>query len=182
MTLTISVLQTGLFCQSERCIQAFSLRHIGGCRLALSDEDSELAGVLLAVLPTEFIAGHCLELVVQHITGVADKISFAGLGGFDGRDDFLSFGDVDAPRRAFQFEQTGTDAAVIVSFNPSMTGVDPGSSGEAAIQTLSKVVARPPTKTQHLRSGNSGMAVCRELSMRLPTVAHSLSRISNKFL
>lgn len=79
--------------------------------------------------------------VVQHITGVADEISFAGFGGFDDRDDFLPFGEVDALRRAFQFERTGTDAAVIFSFNPSTTGVDPGSSGEAAIQTLSKVVA-----------------------------------------
>lgn len=79
--------------------------------------------------------------VIRHITGAADETGFAGFGGFGGRDDLLSFGDVDAPGRAFRFERTDTDTAVVVSFDPSTTGVDPDAGGGAPMQALSKIVA-----------------------------------------
>nr|WP_199722776.1 hypothetical protein [Haloplanus aerogenes] len=79
--------------------------------------------------------------VIRHITGAADETGFAGFGGFGGRDDLLSFGDVDASGRAFRFERTSTDAAVVVSFDPSATGVDPDDSGGGAMETLPRIVA-----------------------------------------
>lgn len=79
--------------------------------------------------------------VIRHITGAADETGFAGFGGYGGRTDLLSFGDVKAPGRAFQFERKDSGAVVIVSFDPSSTGVDPEDGGGAPMQTLSKVVS-----------------------------------------
>jgi len=79
--------------------------------------------------------------VIRHITGAADETGFAGFGGFGGRTDLLSFGDVEAPGRAFQFERRDSAAAVIVSFDPASTGVDPENGGGAPMQTLSKIVS-----------------------------------------
>lgn len=79
--------------------------------------------------------------VIRHITGAADETGFVGFGGFGGREDLLSFDDIDAPGRAFRFERTETGDAVVVSFDPSSTGVDPDAGGGAPMQTLSKVVS-----------------------------------------
>jgi hypothetical protein len=79
--------------------------------------------------------------VIRHITGAADETGFAGFGGFGGRNDLLSFGDVDASGRAFRFERTDNDTAVIVSFDPSGAGVDSDAGGGPSMQTLSKIVA-----------------------------------------
>lgn len=79
--------------------------------------------------------------VIRQVTGAADESGFSGFGGFGGREDLLSYGDVDAPGRAFRFERTDTGATVTVSFDPSATGVDPGDGGGAPMQTLSDVVA-----------------------------------------
>lgn len=79
--------------------------------------------------------------VIQHVTGAADETGFVGFGGFGGREGLLSFDDVDAPGRAFRFERTDTGDAIVVSFDPSSTGVDPDAGGGAPMQTLSKVVS-----------------------------------------
>jgi len=79
--------------------------------------------------------------VIRHITGAADETGFAGFGGFGGREDLLSFGDVDAPGRAFRFERSDSEEAVVVSFDPAATGVDPEDGGGAPMQTLSAVVS-----------------------------------------
>jgi hypothetical protein len=79
--------------------------------------------------------------VIRHITGAADETGFAGFAGFGGRDDLLSFGTVEAPGRAFRFERTDADAAVVVSFAPSATGVDPDDGGGAPMQALGKIVS-----------------------------------------
>lgn len=79
--------------------------------------------------------------VVRHITGAADETGFGGFGGFGGRDNLLSFGDVDAPGRAFRFGRTDADRTVVVSFDPSATGVDPDAGGGAPMQSLASLVA-----------------------------------------
>ena len=79
--------------------------------------------------------------VIRHITGAADETGFVGFGGFGGRENLLSFGDVETPGRAFQFERTDTGEAVVVSFDPSSTGVDPDSGGGGPMQKLSAVVS-----------------------------------------
>lgn len=79
--------------------------------------------------------------VIRHITGAADETGFVGFGGFGGRENLLSFGPVDGPGRAFRFERTDTDDAVVVSFDPASTGVDPEDGGGAPLQTLSAVVS-----------------------------------------
>lgn len=78
--------------------------------------------------------------VVRHVTGAADETGFAGFGGFGGRDGHLSFGDVDASGRAFRFERTDTGTAVVISFDPSATGVDPAAGDGPPMQTLSTIV------------------------------------------
>lgn len=79
--------------------------------------------------------------VIRQVTGAADETGFAGFGGFGGREDLLSFGDVDGPGRAFRFDRTDTDDAVVVSFDPAATGVDPEDGGGAPMQKLSAVVS-----------------------------------------
>ncbi|MFB6202459.1 MAG: hypothetical protein ABEI98_10675 [Halorhabdus sp.] len=81
--------------------------------------------------------------VIRHITGAADETGFTGFGGFGGRDGLLSFGDLDAPGRAFRFERTDTDSTVVVSFDPSAAGVDPdaGGGGGPPMHTLPEIVA-----------------------------------------
>ncbi|MFT4883919.1 MAG: hypothetical protein ACI8U4_001432 [Natronomonas sp.] len=79
--------------------------------------------------------------VIRHITGAADETGFTGFGGYGGRENLLSFGTVEAPGRAFRFERTDADAAVVVSFDPSSTGVDPDSGGGAPMQALGKIVS-----------------------------------------
>jgi hypothetical protein len=79
--------------------------------------------------------------VIRHITGAADETGFAGFGGYGGRENLLSFDDVAAPGRAFRFERTDTGAAVVVSFDPSSTGADPGPGGGAPMQTIGDVVS-----------------------------------------
>jgi hypothetical protein len=79
--------------------------------------------------------------VVRHVTGAADETGFTGFGGFGGRDELLSFGTVDAPGRAFRFERTDVDRAVVVGFDPSAAGVDPDSGGSPPMETLTRLVA-----------------------------------------
>jgi hypothetical protein len=84
--------------------------------------------------------------VIRHITGAADETGFAGFGGYGGRENLLRFDDVAAPGRAFRFERTDTGAAVVVSFEPSATGVSPGAGGGgggggAPMQTVLDVVS-----------------------------------------
>ncbi|GAB7012333.1 hypothetical protein [Halolamina salina] len=78
--------------------------------------------------------------VVRHITGAADETGFAGFGGFGGREKLLTFGEVDAAGRAFRFERTDVDSAVVVSFDPSATGAD-SEGGGPPMRMLSKLVA-----------------------------------------
>ncbi|QOS13480.1 FmdE domain protein (plasmid) [Haloferax gibbonsii] len=79
--------------------------------------------------------------VVRHITGAAGETGFAGFGGFGGRENHLTFGNVDGPGRTFRFERSDTGAAVVISFDPSATGVDPDTNGGKPMQMLSKVVS-----------------------------------------
>jgi hypothetical protein len=79
--------------------------------------------------------------VIRHITGAADETGFTGFGEYGGRENLLSFGTVVAPGRAFRFERTDADASVVVSFNPSSTGVDPDDGGGAPMQSLGKIVS-----------------------------------------
>lgn len=79
--------------------------------------------------------------VIRQITGAADESGFSGFGGFGGRENLLSYGDVDASGRAFRFKRTDTGASVTVSFDPSATGVDTDDGGGAPMQTLSNVVS-----------------------------------------
>lgn len=78
--------------------------------------------------------------VVRHITGAADETGFAGFGGYGGRDELLTFGDLDAPGRAFRFRRTDIDDSVLVSFDPSATGVDPDEGGGLPMETIGKLV------------------------------------------
>jgi hypothetical protein len=79
--------------------------------------------------------------VIRHITGAADETGFFGFGGFGGRDDLLSFGEVEAPGRAFRFGRTDTEREVIVSFDPSATGVEPDEGGGLPMQKLTALVS-----------------------------------------
>lgn len=79
--------------------------------------------------------------VIRQITGAADETGFVGFGGFGGRENLLTYETFDAPGRSFKFERTDTDAGVIVSFDPSATGVNPDPGGGVPMQTLSKIVA-----------------------------------------
>lgn len=78
--------------------------------------------------------------VIRHITGAADATGFTGFDGYGGRNDLLSFGDVDASGRGFRFDRTDTGDAVIVSFEPAAAGVAPDAGGGPPMQTLSKLV------------------------------------------
>lgn len=79
--------------------------------------------------------------VIRHITGAADETGFTGFGGVGGRDELLSFGAVDGPGRAFRFERADSGQSVVVSFDPTSSGVDPDDGGGPPMQTLSKIVA-----------------------------------------
>lgn len=79
--------------------------------------------------------------VIRHITGAADETGFAGFGGYGSRENLLSFGDVDAPGRAFRYKRTDTGAGVVVSFNPSTAGVDSEGGDGPPIEILSKIVS-----------------------------------------
>lgn len=78
--------------------------------------------------------------VIRHITGAADETGFTGFGGFGGREDLLSFGDVDASGRAFRYERLDTGVSVVVAFDPTATGADPDAGGETPMNTLPKIV------------------------------------------
>ncbi|MFT4920919.1 MAG: hypothetical protein ACI8XM_000110 [Haloarculaceae archaeon] len=86
--------------------------------------------------------------MIQYITGAADETGFAGFGRCGGRENLLSFDDVDGSGRAFRFERTGTYGSVVVSFDPSGTGTDPDSGRGSPTQTLSKVVAGTANETE----------------------------------
>jgi len=79
--------------------------------------------------------------VIRHITGAADETGFASFGGFGDRANLLSFDDVDASGRSFRYERTDTDAAVVVSFDPAATGVDPDAGDGPSMDTLPKIVS-----------------------------------------
>ena len=79
--------------------------------------------------------------VIRHVTGAADETGFAGFGGYGGREDLLTWGVVDAPGRAFRFERTDTGDAVVVSFDPTSAGVDPGAGGGPPMERLSTIIA-----------------------------------------
>lgn len=78
--------------------------------------------------------------VVRHITGAADETGFAGLNGYGGRQDLLSFGEVPGPGRSFAFTRTDTDETVVASFNPTAAGIDPSSGGGKPLQLLPKLI------------------------------------------
>jgi hypothetical protein len=86
--------------------------------------------------------------VIRQITGAADETGFVGFGGYGGREDLLSFGTVDGPGRAFRFERTDADDAVVVSFDPASTGVDPEDGGPGPMQKLSAVVSGETSTTE----------------------------------
>jgi hypothetical protein len=79
--------------------------------------------------------------VIRHVTGAADETGFAGFGGYGGRDDLLSFGEVPGPGRSFAFTRADTDETVRVSFDPSATGVEPEDGGGSPMQAVGKLVA-----------------------------------------
>lgn len=86
--------------------------------------------------------------VIRHVTGAADETGFAGFGGYGGRDELLTFGDVDGPGRSFRFERTDTGDAVTVSFEPAATGVEPDEGGGPPMKQLSRVVAGEATEAE----------------------------------
>lgn len=79
--------------------------------------------------------------VIRHITGAADETGFSGFGGYGGRENLLSFDDIDAPGRAFRFTREDTGESVLVSFDPSATGVDPEKGGGSPMQAVGKLVS-----------------------------------------
>lgn len=79
--------------------------------------------------------------VIRHITGAADETGFTGFGEVGDREDLLSFGEVAASGRAFQFDRIDIGTSIIVSFDPSTAGVDPDAGGGAPTQISSKIVA-----------------------------------------
>jgi hypothetical protein len=79
--------------------------------------------------------------VIRHITGAADETGFTGFGGFGGREDLLSFGDVDASGRAFRYERRDTGVSVVIAFDPTASGGNPDASGETPMNTLPKIVS-----------------------------------------
>lgn len=78
--------------------------------------------------------------VVRQITGAADETGFTGFGGYGGRAELLTFGEVDAPGRAFRFERTDDGTAVVVSFDPASAGVDPDGGGGPPMHRLLELV------------------------------------------
>ncbi|WP_137285736.1 hypothetical protein [Halorussus salinisoli] len=86
--------------------------------------------------------------VIRHITGAADQTGFGGFGGYGGRENLLSYDDIDAPGRAFRFSREDTDDSVLVTFDPSATGVDPDDGGGTPMQTVGKLVAGEATDAE----------------------------------
>lgn len=79
--------------------------------------------------------------VIRHVTGAADETGFGGFGGYGGREDLLSYDDIDVPGRTFRFTREDTDDSVLVTFDPSVTGVDRGEGGGGMpMQTIGKLV------------------------------------------
>lgn len=79
--------------------------------------------------------------VIRHVTGAADETGFTEFGGFGGRANLLSFGDVGASGRAFRYERTDADAAVVVAFDPAASGVAPDAGGGTPMDTLPKIIS-----------------------------------------
>lgn len=79
--------------------------------------------------------------VIRHVTGAADETGFAGFGPVGGRENLLTFGNVAGPGRTFRFEWNDTGASVVISFDPSATGVDPDTNGGKPMKILSKVAS-----------------------------------------
>lgn len=79
--------------------------------------------------------------VICHVTGAADETGFGGFNGYGGRKEMLSYDDIDAPGRAFRFRRTDTDESVLVTFDPSATGVDPDDGGGTPMDAISKLVS-----------------------------------------
>lgn len=86
--------------------------------------------------------------VIRQVTGAADETGFGGFGGYGGREDLLSYDEIDAPGRAFRFVREDTDDAVLITFDPSATGVDPDEEGGAPIQTVPKLVGGEATDAE----------------------------------
>lgn len=86
--------------------------------------------------------------VIRHVTGAADETGFGGFGGHGGREDLLSYDDIDAPGRAFRFTREDTGDSVLVTFDPSATGVDPDEGGGMPMQTVGKLVAGEATESE----------------------------------
>lgn len=83
--------------------------------------------------------------VIRHITGAADETGFVGFGGYGGRENLLSFGQIDASGRAFRFTREDTGDSVLVSFDPSATGVNPDKGGGMPMGAIAKLVSGEAT-------------------------------------
>ncbi|MFB6269777.1 MAG: hypothetical protein ABEH83_07525, partial [Halobacterium sp.] len=87
--------------------------------------------------------------VVSHVTGADRETGFAGFGGYGGRDDLLSFGEVDGPGRSFEFSRTDTGESVCVSFAPDAVGVaPPDDDGGGVTDLIPQLVAGEATPEQ----------------------------------
>lgn len=86
--------------------------------------------------------------VVRHVTGAADETGFAGLAGCGGRQDLMSFGEVQGPGRSFEFTREDTGETARISFEPSKTGVDPDEGGGAPMQAVASIVQGEATDAE----------------------------------
>jgi hypothetical protein len=87
--------------------------------------------------------------VVSHVTGADRETGFTGFGGYGGRQDLLSFGDLDGPGRTVEFSRTDTEQAVRVSFAPGAVGVAPPDGGDGGVtDLLPKLVAGEATDAE----------------------------------
>ncbi|MCG1002489.1 MULTISPECIES: FmdE family protein [Halobacterium] len=90
--------------------------------------------------------------VVSHVTGADRETGFTGFGGYGGRENLLSFTDLDGPGRTFAFHRLDTDDSVRVSFAPGEIGMSPpGESGGSVGDVIPKLVAGDATDAERDR-------------------------------
>lgn len=90
--------------------------------------------------------------VVSHVTGADRETGFTGFGGYGGRENLLSFTDLDGPGRTFAFHRLDTDDSVRVSFAPGAVGMSPpGEGGGSVTDLIPKLVAGEASDAERRR-------------------------------
>jgi hypothetical protein len=90
--------------------------------------------------------------VVSHVTGADRETGFTGFGGYGGRENLLSFTDLDGPGRTFVFHRLDTDDSVRVSFAPGAVGTSPPrADGDSVTDLIPKLVAGEASDAERRR-------------------------------